>query len=60
MLVPISDVLSLVPVSRSSLYRLMQNSDFPKAIRVGGRVLWDDKEIAAWVQLRKDLRAEAV
>jgi len=58
MLIPVTDVLTLIPVSRSTLYLLMQRSDFPKAIRVGGRVFWDDKEVAAWVQFRKDLRSE--
>lgn len=58
MLIPVSDVLSLVPVARSTLYLLMQRSDFPKPVRVGGRVFWDDKEINAWVQVQKDLRQE--
>ncbi len=58
MLIPVSDVLSLVPVARSTLYLLMQRSDFPKPVRVGGRVFWDDKEINAWVQVQKDLRKE--
>jgi predicted DNA-binding transcriptional regulator AlpA len=57
-LIPVSDVLSLVPVARSTLYLLMQRSDFPKPLRVGGRVFWEDKEINAWVQAQKDLRSQ--
>jgi predicted DNA-binding transcriptional regulator AlpA len=57
-LIPLTDVLSLVPVPRSTLYLLMQRNDFPKSIKVGKRVFWDDAEVAAWVQLRKDLRSE--
>lgn len=56
MLIAVTDVLSLVPVARSTLYVLMQQSDFPKPVKVGGRVFWDDKEINAWVQTQKDLR----
>jgi predicted DNA-binding transcriptional regulator AlpA len=37
---------------------LMQRNDFPKSIKVGKRVFWDDAEVAAWVQFRKDLRSE--
>ncbi len=59
MLIPLVDVLSLVPVPRSTLYVLMQRNDFPKSIKIGKRVFWDDAEVAAWVQLRKDLRNEA-
>ena len=32
MLIPIIDVLSLVPVSRATLYRVMERTDFPKQI----------------------------
>jgi prophage regulatory protein len=59
MLIPVTDVLALVPVARSTLYLLMQRSDFPKPVRVGGRVFWDSSEISAWVQEQKDLREVA-
>lgn len=59
MLIPLDDVLSLVPVSRPTLYRLMQGKDFPKPIKVGTRVFWEDKEVHAWVDAQKDLRDEA-
>jgi predicted DNA-binding transcriptional regulator AlpA len=60
MLIPIDDVLSLIPVSRATLYREMQRNDFPKPVRMGRRVMWDSDEIASWVESRKDLREEAV
>ena len=56
MLIPIDDVLSLIPVSRATLYREMQRNDFPKPVRMGRRVMWDSDEIASWVESRKDLR----
>lgn len=59
MLLPISDVLSLVPVSRATLYNLMNRNDFPKPVKVANRVFWDLAEINAWVETQKDLRTEA-
>lgn len=53
MLIPISDVLSLIPVARSTLYLLMQKSDFPKAVRIGGRVFWKDEEILAYIDSKQ-------
>jgi len=58
MLIPLIDVLSLIPVSRATLYRVMERSDFPKPIRVGSRVFWESVEIEAWVQSQKDIRSE--
>lgn len=48
-LIPITDVLSLIPVARSTLYLLMQEPDFPKAVRIGGRVFWKEHEILAYI-----------
>lgn len=58
MLIPIADVLALIPVARSTLYLLMQESDFPKAVRIGGRVFWKADEIQAYID-SKQVKAEA-
>lgn len=58
MLIPLDDVLSLVPVPRSTLYLLMSRGDFPKPIKVGKRVLWDVREIETWRDRRLEERAE--
>jgi prophage regulatory protein len=58
LLIPLDDVLSLVPVPRSTLYLLMSRDDFPKPIKAGRRVLWDIKEIESWVEKRKGERDE--
>jgi prophage regulatory protein len=55
-LIPLTDVLSLVPIPRSTLYLLMSRNDFPKPIKVGKRVLWDIKEIEAWRDKRMQER----
>lgn len=59
MLLEISDVLSLVPVSRSRLYEIMNDPQiqFPRPIKVGRRVFWDNVEILGWVDELKAQRA---
>jgi predicted DNA-binding transcriptional regulator AlpA len=58
MLIPISDVLELIPVSRGTLYNRMQESDFPKPVKIGGRVFWKSEEIHAYVD-SKQVKTEA-
>ena len=59
MLIPIADVLALIPVSRSTLYLWMEKEDFPRAVRIGGRVFWKADEIAAYVDSKQDKIQEA-
>ena len=41
-------------ISRSTIYRLVQNGSFPKPIRVGRRcVRWLESDIKAWLAERK-------
>lgn len=54
MLIPIADVLALIPVSRSTLYLWMEKEDFPRAVRIGGRVFWKAEEIQAYVDSKQD------
>ncbi len=49
MLIPIADVLALIPVSRGTLYNRMQDPDFPRPVKIGGRVFWKDEEIRAYI-----------
>jgi predicted DNA-binding transcriptional regulator AlpA len=53
MLITIVDVLSLIPISRSSLYTRMQEPDFPKPIKIGGRVFWKAEEIHAYIDSKQ-------
>jgi predicted DNA-binding transcriptional regulator AlpA len=56
-LIPIADVLALIPVSRVTLYKRMQEPDFPKAVKIGGRVFWKDHEIHAYIDLKQKTEA---
>lgn len=54
MLIPIADVLALIPVARSTLYLMMQESDFPKPVRIGARVFWKQAEIHAYIDSKQE------
>lgn len=42
-------VLKLVPVSHTQIYRMMQKGEFPKSVNVGGRrVAWLQCDILKW------------
>jgi prophage regulatory protein len=46
-------VKKIVGLSRSSIYALIKQDDFPKPIHLGGRsVGWLDSEIREWIQKR--------
>ena len=47
-------------LSRSTIYLLMQNGQFPKPVRIGGRaVAWPEAEVEAWLNARLAEREEA-
>jgi predicted DNA-binding transcriptional regulator AlpA len=56
MLIGIEDVLSLIPIARSTLYLWMQKEDFPRPIRMGTRVMWKSEEINAYIDSKQDKR----
>lgn len=45
----IRQVLALVPVSRPTIYRMMERGEFPKALRIGSSSLWVESEINKWM-----------
>ena len=47
-------------LARSTIYLLMQNGQFPKPDRIGGRaVAWPEAEVEAWLNARLAEREEA-
>lgn len=47
-------VSEMTGLSRSSIYRLVQESDFPKPISIGARAVgWPEKSIAEWLASRE-------
>ena len=46
----ISQVLEIVPVSRSMLYLMIKSGEFPGQIKIGKRAAaWSKKEVNEWV-----------
>ena len=47
------DVERITGISRASIYRLMQEGDFPRPVKVGSTaVRWKESDIAAWIETR--------
>lgn len=54
-LLTLAQVRELIPLSASSLYRMMESQTFPPRVRVGrNRVAWRYTDIKAWIAERND------
>ena len=53
------NVEEITGLSRSSIYRLMQEGEFPRPVRVGPTaVRWRETDITAWLDSRPVARGE--
>lgn len=47
------EVERITGMSRSSIYRLMQEAEFPRPVRIGpAAVRWKASDITAWIESR--------
>ena len=47
------DVERITGMSRASIYRLMQDGDFPRPVKIGSTaVRWKQSDIVAWIESR--------
>ena len=54
------EVEKITGIARSSIYRLMEAADFPRAVRVGpAAVRWRESEVNAWVSSRPVARGDS-
>ena len=52
-LLRLTEVLERTKLSRSKMYDLLDQGEFPKPAKNGGRVnVWPDTEIEEWIQSR--------
>ena len=52
-LLRLTDVRERVPYSRSTIYKLISQGEFPKPISIGERaVAWLESDIDAWIEAR--------
>lgn len=47
-LITMNALLHKVPVSRPTIYRLMQKGDFPKPVEIGRSRFWIEQEVEDW------------
>ncbi len=45
-------VVAKTSLSRSQIYRLIKDGDFPQAVPLGGRVAYIESEVTAWIEAR--------
>lgn len=53
----IKQVLARVPVSRNTIYRMMERGDFPKNVQIGSTSLWVEHEVENWMREKVQGRA---
>ena len=49
-LLRIKDVLELVPLSKSRLYLLIRDNEFPKPIKLGKISVWVESDVRAFIK----------
>jgi prophage regulatory protein len=56
-LLRVKDVLQLVPVSRSTLHRMVRRGAFPRPIRISTNAVgFSRRDVAAFIESRRDTR----
>lgn len=53
-LLDVAQIRELVPVSRTTLWRWIEQGKFPRPLKIGGTNLWRNAEVRSW--LRKLMR----
>jgi len=52
-LIPLREVLARTSVSKTRLYQLLKQGQFPRQLRVSpGRVAWVSSEVERWIEER--------
>ena len=55
----LKEVMALTALSRSSIYKFMEESRFPKSVSLGDRaVAWVESEVEEWMNERLSQRDE--
>ncbi len=56
-LIRFREVLAMTGLSRSSMYRFIEENQFPAQVQLGGRaVAWVESEVQEWIQQRAAAR----
>lgn len=57
-LMTIKQICSYLQVSRTTVWKLAKESDFPQAIELGGAIRYSTKEVEHWLQNRRITKGE--
>lgn len=49
-LIPLAEAQTVIGVSRSQIYRLIDDGGLPKPVKVGRRILFSEQELQGWVR----------
>ncbi len=56
-LIRLSEVLAMTGLSRSSMYRSIEEKQFPEQVQLGGRaVAWVESEVQEWISQKVESR----
>ena len=50
------DLMEIMKISRSTLWRVQQRADFPKPVTLMGCKRWRREEVIAWIDVQAALR----
>lgn len=59
-LIRLSEVLTLVPVSETTLFRMISRDEFPKPKKVSGTNVWAAGKIREWLESKSDDEDEEI
>ena len=51
-LIPFSDALAYLGISRSTAYRLLESGELPSPVKIGARNFFSARELQAWISER--------
>ena len=56
-LLKLKDVIAMTSLSKASVYRQMNDGEFPASVKIGPRsVAWVSTEIESWIEEKRKLR----
>ena len=55
-LIKLRDVLTMTSMSKAYIYLLINNSEFPKPVKIGRSSFWVYSEVIGWIESKIDER----
>lgn len=54
----LNDIKSITGLSRSTIYLMVKNGDFPSSVKIGARAVgWLESDLHAWIESRISLKS---